>query len=172
MTKQQKRADILYWMQHGEINANDALEMLNDLDEKYQDVDTNETFDEMIERIVNKTVADMDMDAVFDIMDGMGWTYAGKGEDSWSVHSVTKAEVIECAKNNVRSALKRLVESKVKSDWALAMTGTGGFLCKAWVDDGDEDNIQVDLMFIPYHGFGSGHLDKLVALSSKKKALK
>lgn len=168
MTKEQQRADILNMLRDHKINVNDALMMLNRLDEENSPVGEGiakpikqqKSFQTMIEDIVNQVISDMDMEHVYQIMDDMDWTYVD--------HPATRQEILDCAKDNVRSALRQLVCNYTNHDERFAMTGTGGFLCRAWVDDGDQDNIQVELAFQPEVGYGDGHLIELTEAKDRE----
>ncbi len=163
MTKEEQRTNILNMLRDNKINVNDALLMLNRLDEEDSPVGegvpvtakTQKSYQDLIEDIVDQVISGMDMDRVYQIMKDMDWNYVSK--------PVTYDDIVECAKDNVRHTLEYLVNNRIKTGDASAMSGTGGFLCRAWVDEDDEDNIQVELGFQPITGIGDGHLDKLVA---------
>ena len=159
-----EKKEILSLLEKNIITVDEAIDMLNKLTEPSEDIKkVLLSYEEAIESIVDNVINDMDVDAVVKIMQDMKWEYYFSG------HVVTKEEVIECMKDNVRYALNYLVKNKIKHDNAQGSTGTGGFWCDAWVDDGDEDNIQIDLRFQPYSAYGDGHLDKLVKLKLEEE---
>ena len=171
MTKEEKRKSILELLKKGSISLNDALDMLNVLDNSSDEISIEtsyqkQTYADAIEQIVRETINDMNVDSVVKIMQDMNWTY---GLDE---KPVTRESVVDCMEGNVRRALEELIKSKIEDDYASAWTGTGGFQCRAWVDDGDDDNIQVELTFQPYTAFGDGHLDTLVKLKKEENSNK
>ena len=157
-----EKKEILSLLEKNVITVDEAISMLDKLAESSEDV-KKISYQEAIESIVTNVINNIDVDAIVKIMQDMKWEYYFSG------HIVTKEEVIECMKDNVRYALNHLVKNKIEHDNAQGSTGTGGFVCDAWVDDGDEDNIQVELRFQPYGGYGEGHLDELVKLKLKEK---
>jgi len=169
MTKEEQRADILNMLRDHKINVNDAILMLNHLDEEnspvgegvtVQRAKSQKSYQDMIEDIVDQVINNMNMERVYKVMEDMSWTYAGR--------PATRRDILDCAKDNVRSALSQLVCNYTNHDEAFAMSGTGGFLCRAWVDDGDEDNIQVVLDFQPVEGYGDGHLTELIEAKTRE----
>lgn len=167
MTKEEKRKSILELLKKGSISLDDALDMLDVLDNSSNEIQIEtpyekQTYTDAIEQIVKETINDMDIDSVVKIMQDMKWTY------SLDEKPVTRESVVDCMEGNVRRTLEELVKNKIKDDYASAWTGTGGFQCRAWVDDGDDDNIQVELTFQPYTAFGEGHLDTLVKLKKEE----
>lgn len=166
--KEAKRKEILRMLREKTITVDEALDRLKKLEEpsivKWArgEQKKKSLLKEEVEAIVSQTVADIQIDKCVKIMQDMGWTYG------FEKHVVTREEVIKCAEENVRTALYHLIDNQIKDNWPSATTGTGGFWCRAWVDDDDGDNIQVVLAFQPYEGFGEGHLDKLVALKKQE----
>lgn len=160
-----KKKEILELLKKDIITIDESIEMLNKLHDTSVEELNEKSYQEVIESIVEKTVNDIEIDPIVQIMQNKGWTYYLKEE------VVTKEEVIECMKNNVRCTLNHLVKNQMENSWPEASTATGGFYCHAWVDDGDWDNIQVELYFQPYSGFGDGHLDELVKLKQKEKII-
>ena len=166
MTKEEQRKLILKLLKEGSISLDDALDMLKESDcsdgepiiTPYQ----KQTYTDAIEQIVKETVNDMNIDAVLEIMQDMNWTYGPDGKP------VTRKSVVDCMEDNIRRTLEELVKNKIEDDYASAWTGTGGFQCRAWVDDGDDNNIQVELTFQPYTAFGGGHLNTLVKLKEEE----
>lgn len=164
MTKEEKRKSILELLKKGSISLDNALDMLDVLDNSSNEIQIEtpyqkQTYTDAIEQIVTKTVDNMDIDSVVKIMQDMNWTYN---------ELVTRDSVADCMEGNIRRTLEELVKNKIENDYASAWTGTGGFQCRAWVDDGDDDNIQVELTFQPYTAFGDGHLNTLVKLKKEE----
>lgn len=167
MSKEEQRKSILGLLRKGSISLDDALDMFDILDNSSNEIQIEtpyqkQTYTDAIEQIVKETINDMNVDSVVKIMQDMNWTYGINDE------LVTRESVVDCMEGNVRRALEELVKSKIEDDYASAWTGTGGFQCRAWVDDGDDDNIQVELTFQPYTAFGDGHLDTLVKLKKEE----
>jgi hypothetical protein len=170
MTKEEQRKSILKLLKKGSISLDDALDMLEASDcSNGESIITSyqkQTYTDAIEQIVKETINDMNVDSVVKIMQDMNWTYGINDE------LVTRESVVDCMEGNVRRALEELVKSKIEYDYASAWTSTGGFQCRAWVDDGDDDNIQVELTFQPYTAFGDGHLDTLIKLKKEENSNK
>ena len=154
---------ILLLLEKGKITVTEAIDMLDKLTDPDVKSYEEKSYEETIESIANDVVDDMDVDSILEIMQNMNWEYYFSG------HVVTRDEVIGCMKDNVRYALNLLVKNKIENNDAHGSTGTGGFWCDAWVDDDDEDNIQIELYFQPFSGFGEGHLDELVKLKLQDK---
>lgn len=166
MTKEEQRAGILNMLRDHKINVNDALMMLDRLDEENTQAGEDITkpqksYQAMIEDIVEQVLSDTDMERVYRIMLDMNWAYNGR--------PVSRESVLDCAKDNVRTTLQQLVCNYENTDERFAMTGTGGFQCRAWVDDGDQDNIQVELAFQPITGYGDGHLIELAEAKKREE---
>ena len=168
MTKEEQRADILNMLHDRKINVSDAILLLNRLDEENSPVGegipiptkSHKSYQTLIEDIVNQVISGMNMERVYQVMEDMNWTYVGG--------LATRQEILDCAKENIRSTLSQLVCNYTNHDEAFAMSSTGGFLCRAWVDDGDWDNIQVELGFQPITGYGDGHLTELIEAKTRE----
>ena len=172
MTKEEQRASILNMLRDHKINVNDAILMLNQLDEENTSTSesitkhplsqekSQKTYQTLIEDIVDQVISGMNMERVYKIMEDMKWTYVNS--------PATRKDILDCAKDNIRNTLQQLVCNYTDHDEAFAMIGTGGFLCRAWVDEGDEDNIQVELGFQPVTGYGDGHLTELIKAKTRE----
>lgn len=166
--KEAKRKEVLRMLWENTITMEEALEMLKKLEEpsivKWAKGEQEKKYSlkEEVEAVISQTVASLNIDKCVEIMQGMKWTYGFEN------HVVTREEVIKCAEENVRTAIYALIKNQMEENWPLAMTGTGGFQCRAWVDEDDWDNIQVELAFQPYSGFGEGHLQKLIDLKKQE----
>lgn len=168
MEDKQKILDLL---KRDVITMDEALEMLDKLNvpsnaavTPVDDTQTAKkvTLHDRIKEITDEVLSDFDINAVLKIMQDMNWEYLCSG------HVVTKDEVISCIKDNINTALKTLIKNYIDEDWPSAYTSCGGFQVRAWVDDDDWPNIQIELAFQPYSGFGYGDLDELVKLSKNQ----
>jgi hypothetical protein len=168
MTIEQQRADILNMLRDHTINVNDALLMLKRLDEENTPAGEGlpvmfkpqNSFSTLVENIVDQVVSDMDMERIYQIMEDMDWKYVGG--------PATRDQILDCVKDNIRHTLRQLVHNYTNDNKEFAETGTGGFICQAWVDDDDWDNVQVELAFQPITGYGSGHLSELVEAKTRE----
>lgn len=164
MTKEQQRADILNMLQDHTINVNDALLMLKRLDEINfpvgEGVPIKKSYQTLVEDIVDQVVSDMDMERIYQIMEDMDWKYVDG--------PATRDQILDCVKDNIRSTLHQLIHNYTTENKEFSTTGTGGFICQAWVDEGDWDNIQVELAFQPITGYGMGHLSELVEAKTRE----
>lgn len=169
MTKDEQRTDILNLLRDRKIDVDEAILMLNRSDEENSPVGkgitvprvkSQKSYQTLIEDIVDQVIHNMNMERVYQVMEDMDWTYAGR--------PATNKDILDCAKDNVRNTLRQLVCNYTDHDEAFAMSSTGGFLCRAWVDEGDEDNIQVELGFQPVTGYGDGHLAELVDAKTRE----
>lgn len=156
------KKEILDLLKDDVISVDEAVEMLNKLDQALVVMDEQPTgiekpklsYNENIEKIVQDTVNDIDFEYVFKVMQEKGWTYK---DSKFNDHPVTREEVRNMMEYCVREALRNMVVNGETDDYLGATVGTGGFEAHAWVDENDTA-IQVELKFVPETGFG-GDMD-------------
>jgi len=124
----------------------------NEIDHYYS-AKTKNTLEEHLDEIAERTVDDIDIDHVYDVMFNMGWEY---GLPNGKLHVVSKEEIIDMAKYVVKEAVKNMLKSK-KDDYGF--TACGGFECEAFVDD--DGIVDVNLKFVPNYGYFNYDFQKL-----------
>lgn len=137
------KTDILNLLNEHKINVNDALLMLNKFD---NNVKINANQETLIEKLIDKTLKEMDVETTFKIMQCLNWKYQFK--------PVTKTEVIDTIKYLIRTTLLDLFEMCRNSNEKYTSLATGGFECCVWIDDEfDTDEINIKLNFCPISSY-------------------
>lgn len=164
---------ILKLLRDGVITIEESIDMLdrlnpqNSVDEKPVEQKVPEkTFDERISEIAEEAFNDFadnseNMQVVLDIMKEKDWVYF---EDP-----VNYTTVKETIIRNTKDALTCMVEQVVKEEGYCGTVSCGGFEVTAMCsDDPNEDDIDIEIKFIPYEGFCSCSLSELKKLHHKK----
>lgn len=137
-----------------------------------------DTYNDMVERLVENTINDLltvredekmsDLDRIEEIAQKYEFTYGvGTG-----LVKATREELIKTAKSVVRGAIENLFDRASQSETPEdqeGRCGTGRFECSAWFDD---DQIEVELKFVPFTAYGcSSECDVIpeIMLEKRKK---
>lgn len=164
---------ILKLLKDGVITIEESIDMLdrlnqqNSVDEKPVEQKVPEkTFDERISEIAEEAFNDFannseNMQVVLDIMKEKDWVYLNDPVN----YTTVKETIIK----NTKDALIYMVEQVVKDEGHYGIVSCGGFEVTAMCSDNpDDDEIDIDIKFIPYEGFGGCSLSELKKLYKKK----
>lgn len=164
---------ILKLLRDGVITIEESIDMLDRLnpqsvvEEKPVEQKVQEkTFDERISEIAEEAFNDFakhseDMGVVLKIMKEKDWVYYNE--------PVNYKSVKETIIRNTKDALTYMIEQAVKGEGYCGTTSCGGFEVTAMgSDDPNDDDIDIEIKFIPYSGFGDCSLSELKKLHSKK----
>lgn len=164
---------ILKLLRDGVITIEESIDMLDRLnsqsvvEEKPVEQKVQEkTFDERISEIAEEAFNDFakhseDMGVVLKIMKEKDWVYYNE--------PVNYKSVKETIIRNTKDALTYMIEQVVKGEGYCGTTSCGGFEVTAMgSDDPNDDDIDIEIKFIPYSGFGDCSLSELKKLHSKK----
>lgn len=164
---------ILKLLRDGVITIEESIDMLdrlnpqNTIEEKPAGQKVPEkTFDERITEIAEEAFNDFakhseDMGVVLKIMKEKDWVYFDEPVNYNSV----KSTIIR----NTKDALTYMIEQARKGEGYCGTVSCGGFevtvMCS---DDPEDDDIEIEIKFIPYSGFGGCILSELKKLHNKK----
>lgn len=164
---------ILKLLRDGVITIEESIDMLdrlnpqNTIEEKQVEEKIPEkTFDERISEIAEEAFNDFEessnhLQTVLNIMKEKDWEYLGE--------PVNYETVKEMIIRNIKHALTYMVEQVVKGEGYSGTISCGGFEATAMCsDDPKDDEIEIEIKFIPYYGLGSAGLSELKKLHSKK----
>lgn len=164
---------ILKLLRDGVITIEESIDMLdrlnpqNIVEEKPVEQKAPEkTFDERISEIAEEAFNDFakhseDMGVVLKIMKEKDWVYFDEPVNYNSV----KNTIIR----NTKDALTYMIEQARKGEGYCGTVSCGGFEVTAiGSDDPTDDDIEIEIKFIPYSGFGDCSLSELKKLHSKK----
>ena len=164
---------ILKLLRDGVITIEESIDMLdrlnpqNIVEEKPVEQKAPEkTFDERISEIAEEAFNDFanhseNMGSVLKIMKEKDWVYFDEPVNYNSV----KNTIIR----NTKDALTYMIEQAIKGEGYCGTVSCGGFEVTAMCsDDPKDDEIEIEIKFIPYSGFGDCSLSELKKLHSKK----
>lgn len=163
---------ILKLLRDGVITIEETIDMLDRLnsqiivEEKPVEQKVQEkTFDERISEIAEEAFNDFakhseDMGVVLKIMKEKDWVYYDEPVNYNSV----KNTIIR----NTKDALNYMIEQVVTGKGCCGTTSCGGFEVTAMCSDDPDDDIDIEIKFIPYSGFGDCSLSELKKLYNKK----
>lgn len=164
---------ILKLLRDGIITIEESIDMLDRLnqqnitEEKQVEKKVPEkTFDERISEIAEEAFNDFEeqsnhLQAVLHIMKEKNWVYFYEPVNYDSVKDV----IIR----NTKNALVYMIEQTIKGEGYCGTVSGGGFEVTAMCsDDPKDDDIEIEIKFIPYSGFGSAGLSELKKLYKKK----
>ena len=169
---------ILKLLRDGVITIEESIDMLdrlnpqNNVDEepvkrkRIEQKVPEKTFDERISEIAEEAFNDFakhseDMGVVLKIMKEKDWVYYDEPVNYNSV----KSTIIR----NTKDALIYMVEQTIKGEGYCGTVSCGGFEVTAMgSDDPNDDDIEIEIKFIPYSGFGDCSLSELKKLHNKK----
>jgi hypothetical protein len=164
---------ILKLLRDGVITIEESIDMLdrlnsqNIVEEKPVEQKVPEkTFDELISEIAEDAFNDFanhseNMQVVLKIMKEKDWVYYNEPVNYNSV----KNTIIR----NTKDALTYMIEQVRKGEGYCGTVSSGGFEVTAiGSDDQNDDDIDIEIKFIPYSGFGSCSLSELKNLHNKK----
>lgn len=164
---------ILKLLIDGIITIEEAIDMLdrlnpqNEVNEKsVEEKIPEKTFDERISEIAEETFNDFEentnkLQTVLNIMKEKNWEYFGE--------PVNYKTVKETIIRNTKDALIYMVEQAVKGEGYCGTVSCGGFEVTAMgSDDPYDDNVDIEIKFIPYSSFGGAGLTELKKLHNKK----
>ena len=164
---------ILKLLRDGVITIEESIDMLdrlnsqNIVEEKPVEQKVPEkTFDERISEIAKEAFNDFanhseNMGSVLKIMKEKDWVYFDEPVNYNSV----KNTIIR----NTKDALTYMIEQAIKGEGYCGTVSCGGFEVTAMgSDDPNDDNIEIEIKFIPYSGFGDCSLSELKKLHHKK----
>lgn len=164
---------ILKLLRDGVITIEESIDMLDRLnpqsnvDEKPDEEKVPEkTFDERISEIAEEAFNDFEdnsnhLQAVLNIMKEKKWEYFGE--------PINYNSVKETIIRNTKEALTYMVEQAIKDEGYCGTVSCGGFEVTAMgSDDPNDDDIDIEIKFIPYSGFGDCSLSELKKLHNKK----
>ena len=164
---------ILKLLRDGVITIEESIDMLdrlnpqNIVEEKQVEQKVPEkTFDERISEIAEEAFNDFakhseDMGVVLKIMKEKDWVYFDEPVNYNSV----KSTIIR----NTKDALNYMIEQVVIGEGYCGTVSCGGFEVTAMCsDEPDDDDIEIEIKFIPYSGFGDCSLSELKKLHQKK----
>lgn len=164
---------ILKLLRDGIITIEESIDMLdrlnsqNNVEEKPVEQKVPEkTFDERISEIAEEAFNDFDensnqLQAVLNIMKEKDWVYFDEPVNYNSV----KSTIIR----NTKDALTYMIEQSRKGEGYCGTVSCGGFEVTAMCsDDPNDDDIEIEIKFIPYSGFGDCSLSELKKLHNKK----
>lgn len=149
------------------IDMLDRLNPLNNVEKKPIEQKVPEkTFDERILEIAEEAFNDFvensnQLQTVLDIMKDKDWVYFDK--------PVNYNSVKEVIIRNTKDALTYMVEQTIKGEGYCGTVSCGGFEVTAMCsDDPEDDDIEIEIKFIPYSGYGNACLSELKNLHRKK----
>ena len=164
---------ILKLLRDGIITIEESIEMLdrlnpqNIVEEKPVEQKVPEkTFDERISEIAKEAFNDFanhseNMETVLKIMKEKDWVYFNEPVN----YSSVKNTIIR----NTKDALTYMIEQAIKGEGYCGTVSSGGFEVTAMSsDDQNDDDIEIEIKFIPYSGFGGCSLSELKKLHNKK----
>ena len=164
---------ILKLLRDGIITIEESIDMLdrlnsqNNVEQKPVEQKVPEkTFDERISEIAEEAFNDFakhseDMGVVLKIMKEKDWVYFDEPVNYNSV----KNTIIR----NTKDALTYMIEQARKGEGYCGTVSCGGFEVTAMgSDDPNDDDIEIEIKFIPYSGFGDCSLSELKKLHNKK----
>lgn len=164
---------ILKLLRDGVITIEESIDMLdrlnpqNTVEEKPVEQKVQEkTFDERISEIAEEAFNDFakhseDMGVVLKIMKEKDWVYYNEPVN----YNTVKETIIR----NTKDALTYMIEQAIKGEGYCGTTSCGGFEVTAMgSDDPNDDDIDIEIKFIPYSGFGACNLSELKKLHGKK----
>lgn len=164
---------ILKLLRDGVITIEESIGMLdrlnpqNSVEEKPVEKKVPEkTFDERISEIAEDAFNDFanhseNMQVVLKIMKEKDWVYFNEPVNYNSV----KNTIIR----NTKDALTYMIEQAIKGEGYCGTVSSGGFEVTAMgSDDQNDDDIEIEIKFIPYSGFGCCSLSELKKLHNKK----
>ena len=164
---------ILKLLRDGVITIEESIDMLdrlnpqNIVEEKPVEQKVPEkTFDERISEIAEEAFNDFakhseDMGAVLKIMKEKDWVYY----DGPVNYNSVKNTIIR----NTKDALTYMIEQVAIGEGCSGTVSCGGFEVTAMCsDEPNDDDIEIEIKFIPYSGFGDCSLSELKKLHSKK----
>lgn len=157
---------ILKLLRDGVITIEESIEMLdrlnpqNNIEEKPIEQKVPEkTFDERISEIAEEAFNDFanhseNMESVLKIMKEKDWVYFDEPVNYNSV----KNTIIR----NTKDALTYMIEQAIKGEGYCGTVSCGGFEVIAMCsDDPNDDDIEIEIKFIAYSGFGDCSLSEL-----------
>ena len=164
---------ILKLLRDGVITIEESIDMLDRLNPQ-NSIEENpieqkvpeKTFDERISEIAKEAFDDFanhseNMESVLKIMKEKDWVYFNEPVNYNSV----KNTIIR----NTKDALTYMIEQAIKGEGYCGTVSSGGFEVTAMgSDDQNDDDIEIEIKFIPYSGFGDCSLSELKKLHSKK----
>ena len=169
---------ILKLLRDGVITIEESIDMLDRLNtqnnveeepvkrKRIEQKVPEKTFDERISEIAEEAFNDFakhseDMGVVLKIMKEKDWVYFDEPVNYNSV----KNTIIR----NTKDALTYMIEQAIKGEGYCGTVSCGGFEVTAMCsDDPKDDEIEIEIKFIPYSGFGDCSLSELKKLHSKK----
>ena len=164
---------ILKLLRDGVITIEESIDMLdrlnsqNNVEQKPVEQKVPEkTFDERISEIAEESFNDFashseNMQVVLKIMKEKDWVYFDEPVNYNSV----KSTIIR----NTKDALTYMIEQARKGEGYCGTVSCGGFEVTAiGSDDPKDDDIEIEIKFIPYSGFGDCSLSELKKLHNKK----
>ena len=164
---------ILKLLRDGVITIEESIDMLdrlnsqNIVEEKPVEQKVPEkTFDERISEIAEEAFNDFakhseDMGVVLKIMKEKDWVYYNEPVNYNSV----KSTIIR----NTKDALNYMIEQAIIGEGCSGTVSCGGFEVTAVCsNEPDDDDIEIEIKFIPYSGFGDCSLSELKNLHKKK----
>ena len=164
---------ILKLLRDGVITIEESIEMLdrlnpqNIVEEKpVEQKVPGKTFDERISEIAEEAFNDFaehseDMGVVLKIMKEKNWVYFNEPVNYNSVKNI----IIR----NTKDALNYMIEQVIIGEGCSGTVSCGGFEVTAMCnDDQNDDDIEIEIKFIPYSGFGDCSLSELKTLHKKK----
>ena len=164
---------ILKLLRDGVITIEESIDMLdrlnpqNIVEEKPVEQKAPEkTFDERISEIAEEAFNDFakhseDMGVVLKIMKEKDWVYY----DGPVNYNSVKNTIIR----NTKDALSHMIEQAIIGEGYCGTVSCGGFEVTAMCsDEPDDDDIEIEIKFIPYSGFGDCSLSELEKLHHKK----
>ena len=164
---------ILKLLRDGVITIEESIDMLDRLNPQ-NSIEENpieqkvpeKTFDERISEIAKEAFDDFanhseNMESVLKIMKEKDWVYFNEPVNYNSV----KNTIIR----NTKDALTYMIEQAIKGEGYCGTVSSGGFEVTAMgSDDQNDDDIEIEIKFIPYSGFGCCSLSELKKLHNKK----
>ena len=164
---------ILKLLRDGVITIEESIDMLDRLnpqnitEEKPAEQKVPEkTFDERILEIAEEAFNDFanhseNMQVVLEIMEGKNWKYFN---EEVNYNSVKKTII-----RNTKDAITHMVEQAIKEEGYCGTVSSGRFEVTAMgSDDPNDDDVEIEIKFIPYSGFGGCSLSELKKLHNKK----
>ena len=164
---------ILKLLRDGIITIEESIDMLDRLntqnnieEEPVEQKVPEKTFDERISEIAEDAFNDFanhseNMQVVLKIMKEKDWVYFNEPVNYNSV----KNTIIR----NTKDALTYMIEQAIKGEGYCGTVSCGGFEVTAMCsDDPKDDEIEIEIKFIPYSGFGDCSLSELKKLHNKK----
>lgn len=165
---------ILKLLRDGVITIEESIDMLDRLNSQNIVVEKpveqkvpEKTFDERISEIAEEAFNDFakhseNMGVVLKIMKEKDWVYYNEPVNYNSV----KSTIIR----NTKDALSHMIEQVIIGEGCCGTVSCGGFEVTAMCSDepDDDDDIEIEIKFIPYSGFGDCSLSELKNLHKKK----